>query len=234
MALSLLRVTPRPSLPLRDLPQPARLGPVLAVPGAAALGLMWLARAGGAREALLAPLLAIALMSAGMIGAALAGRLRAGFALALASAAVLAALAYGLGLAQRIDLDRAALAFVLAAISFAARGALFARSAGARGWWIALAVVAGEGALLITAAFEPGALPGWLMALLPAQWASSAILAALGGTEAPIAGAALLALAGTAAATRLVERCWPARWPYGVMLATWLGCSAIVGLSAPR
>jgi hypothetical protein len=71
-------------------------------------------------------------------------------------------------------------------------------------------------------------LPDWALALLPAQWATIAIQAALTGTAAPAASAALFALAGTAAATLLVTRLWPRRWPYLVMFTTWLSLSALV------
>ncbi|MFO6447132.1 hypothetical protein ACLBKU_08295 [Erythrobacter sp. NE805] len=165
-----------------------------------------------------APILAIGMMGAGMIGAAAAGRWQVGAALAALSGIALVLLARAVSPAL-------GLAIAAASLSFAARGGLFARSAGARGWWIALAVVAGEGAMLAVAAAEPGALPGWLLALLPAQWASMALGAALAGTSAP---APLLALAGTAATTLLVARLWPARWPYAIMFTAWLGLAALV------
>jgi hypothetical protein len=117
---------------------------------------------------------------------------------------------------------------IIASFSFAARGKLFARSAGNRGWWIAVFVVAGEAAILITAATKPGALPAWLLVLLPAQWASTAIQTALTGTGTRAAAAPLIALAGTAAATLLVARLWPRRWPYLIMFSTWLALSALV------
>ena len=120
------------------------------------------------------------------------------------------------------------LALIIASTSFAARGTLFARSAAQKGWWIAVAVVAGEAAVVATAAAMPGALPGWLLALLPAQWASMAIRSALIGPGTPAAIVALFALGGTAAATLLVARLWPKRWPYLIMFTTWLGFSALV------
>ena len=109
------------------------------------------------------------------------------------------------------------LAIIIASISFAARGALFARSASDKGWWIAVFVVAGEAAILITASALPDSLPEWLLVLLPAQWASTAIQTAFTGTADRAASAALLALAGTAAATLLVAWLWPRRWPYLIM-----------------
>jgi hypothetical protein len=107
-----------------------------------------------------------------------------------------------------------------------------------RGWWIAVFVVAGEAAILLTASAMPGALPDWLLVLLPAQWASTAIQTALSGTGTRAASSALIALAGTAAATLLVARLWPRRWPYLVMFTAWLGLSALVwyrpGPAMPR
>lgn len=175
-----------------------------------------------------APLVAVGMMGAGMIGAAAAGRLTIGVVLALVAAAAFVALAHMQGKAALPHPASLALALLIAAISFAARGALFARSAQARGWWIALAVVGGEGAMLFVAAAQPGALPDWLLALLPAQWASAAIRTALSGTGAPLAGSELAALAGTAAATLLVAKLWPRRWPYLIMFTAWLGLSALV------
>jgi hypothetical protein len=57
--------------------------------------------------------------------------------------------------------------------------------------------------------------------------------AALGGGGTLAAGAPLLALAGTAAATLMVARLWPARWPYLVMFTTWLALSALVWHAPP-
>ena len=156
------------------------------------------------------PLLAVGLMGAGMISAAIAGRLWIGVALALLTGAGLVWLASALGMPPLEQPVAMGLALIIASTSFAARGTLFARSAAQKGWWIAVAVVAGEAAVVATAAARPGALPGWLVALLPA------------------AIAALFALGGTAAATLLVARLWPKRWPYLIMFTTWLGFSALV------
>lgn len=174
------------------------------------------------------PILAVGMMGAGMIAAAAAGRFWIGVFVALLNGAGLMVFAQALGMGSAPDPLSTGLAFIIASISFAARGALFARSASARGWWIAVAVVAGEAAVLLTASAMPGALPAWVLALLPAQWATIAIQAALTGTAAHAASAALFALAGTAAATMLVTRLWPRRWPYLVMFTTWLGLSALV------
>jgi len=176
------------------------------------------------------PILAVGLMAAGMIAAAAAGRLRTGIVLALLTGGGLMLLARGLDLITLSHPIPAALALGLASLSFAARGAMFSRSAAPRGWWVAVAVVAGEAAMLATASAWPDALPNWLLALLPAQWASSAIEAAL--AEGGMATAELVALAGTAAATMLVTRLLPRRWPYLIMFSVWLGLSALVWLSA--
>lgn len=209
-----------------DRPFWAWLTVALAGSVAPALALFVLVDAPGA--AVVGPILAVGLMGAGMIAAAADGRFWVGVLVALLDGAVLMLLARALGLASAPDPVSAGLAFVIASISFAARGALFARSASARGWWIAVAVLAGEAAVVLTALANPSALPDWLLALLPAQWASIAIQSALSGTGAHVASAALLALAGTAATTLLVTRLWPCRWPYLVMFTTWLSLSALV------
>jgi hypothetical protein len=174
------------------------------------------------------PILAVGLMGAGMIAAAADGRFWVGVLVALLNGAGLMLVARALGMSALTDPVSALAALIIASISFAARGALFARSAAARGWWIAVAVLTGEAAVVLTALADPNALPGWLLALLPAQWATLAIRAALTDTGAHVANAALLALAGTAAATLLVARLWPRRWPYLVMFTTWLSLSALV------
>lgn len=174
------------------------------------------------------PVLALGMMGTGMIAAAVSGRQWVGAALALVNAALLVLLVRAVGLSGFDDPAPAAFAAIVASVSFAARGSLFARSAAPRGWWVALAVVAGEAAVLLTAIAMPGAWPVWLLALLPAQWATIALQAALDGTLAPVAGVALVALAGTAAATMFVNRLWPRRWTYAVMFTTWLALSALV------
>lgn len=175
-------------------------------------------------------ILALGLMGVGMIAAAAAGRLWVGMLLALLTGAGLICVARGLGMPPLPHPFSTGLAMIVASFSFAARGKLFARSAGNRGWWIAVFVVAGEAAILVTASTMPGALPGWLLALLPAQWASTAIQTALTGTGTRAAASALIALGGTAAATLLVARLWPRRWPYLVMFSVWIGLSALVWL----
>ncbi len=174
------------------------------------------------------PILAVGLMGVGMIAAAAGGRLWVGVVLALLTGAGLILLARALGMPALPHPLSIALAFVIASLSFAARGALFARSALDKGWWIAVFVVAGEASVVATALAQPGMLPDWLLALLPAQWASVAIQTALTGTGTRAASSALIALAGTAAATLLVARLLPRRWPYLVMFTAWLGFSALV------
>jgi hypothetical protein len=175
-----------------------------------------------------APILSVGLMGAGMIAAAAAGRFWIGVGLALLAGAGLIMLAQVLGMPALPHPLSTGLAVMIASISFAARGTLFARSASDKGWWIAVFVVGGEAAMLVTASALPGALPDWLLVLLPAQWASLAIEAALTGTGTRAASAALIALAGTAAVTLLVARLWPRRWPYLLMFTTWLALSALV------
>lgn len=174
------------------------------------------------------PILAVGLMGAGMIAAAAAGRLWVGMLLSVLTGAGLILLARALGMPTLPSPLSIGLAVLIASISFAARGALFARSAAGKGWWIAVFVVAGEAAVVLTASARPGMLPDWLLALLPAQWANLAIQSALTGTVTGAASSALIALGGTALATLLVARLWPRRWPYLIMFTAWLGLSALV------
>ncbi|MBU7579267.1 MAG: hypothetical protein KAF27_02180 [Porphyrobacter sp.] len=178
--------------------------------------------------AVTAPVLAVGMMGAAMIGAALSGRLWKGAALGLMTGVLLVLLARIMGVIAPPPALATAIAMVIASISFAARGALFARSSGRKGWWIALGVVAGEAAIVTTAFAHPGALPPWLLALLPAQWASIAAQAALSGADPLAASAVLLALGGTTASTLLVAALWPRRWPYLLMFSAWIGFSALV------
>lgn len=176
------------------------------------------------------PICAVALMASGMLTAAVTGRFWAGITFAVLSGLLLAALSFIFGTHSLAASLLFWLTVCVASISFAARGTLFARSALEKGWWIAAAVVAGEAAILITATAQPGALPDWLMALLPAQWASyafSAVSLDLGFSN-PLIVAALFALGGTAGATLLVAKLWPKRWPYLIMFSTWIGLSALV------
>ncbi len=207
----------------------AGISAVLAGALAPALGMVALAGAASAAQ-VAAPVIAAGMMGAGMIAAAASGRWWTGAALAAVSGLGLAMLALALGIIALPHLAALLLAISAASTSFAARGALFARSAGERGWWIAVALLAGEGAMLAVAAMRPGAVPDGLLALLPAQWASMATAAALVGEAAP---AALLALAGTGATTMLVAHLWPARWPYVVMFSAWLALSALVWHGLP-
>jgi hypothetical protein len=174
------------------------------------------------------PILAVGLMGAGMIGASAAGRFGFGLALAILVGAGLFAFAYGLGEPALPSVLPPAIAVAIASLSFAARGALFARSAADKGWLIAVFVVAGEAAIILTAFWAPGSLPHWLLVLLPAQWTSMAVHSVVTGSGLAPVTAPLIALAGTAAATLFVASMWPRRWPYLVMFTTWLSLSALV------
>lgn len=208
----------------------AWLAVVLAGVVAPALALLMLVDAPGPAPLALVggPILAVGLMGVGMIAAAVAGRFWVGVLLALLTGACLVLFARALGMPPLPHPFSTGLAVIIASISFAARGSLFARSASDKGWWIAIFVVGGEAAMLLTASALPGALPDWLLVLLPAQWASMAIQTALTGTGTRAAGSALLALAGTGGVTLLVARLWPRRWPYVLMFSAWLGLSALV------
>jgi hypothetical protein len=220
--------------PARPLDWPFLALPTVVVAGVAApiLAMAMLAEAPAPAPLALegGPILALGLMAVGMIGAAAAGRLWLGMVLALLTGAALIGVARALGLPPLPHPFSTGLAMIIASFSFAARGTLFARSAGKRGWWIAVFVVAGEAAILVTASAMPGALPGWLLVLLPAQWATTAIQTALTGTGTRAAASALLALGGTGAATLLVAGLWPRRWPYLIMFTAWIGLSALVWL----
>ena len=174
------------------------------------------------------PIFTLALMGVGIIAAATAGHFWVGGALALLNAACLLALTLALGMPALAHPISTAVAMVIASASFAARGALFAKTLSTRGWLMALFVVAGEASVLLIVSLFPGALPGWFLALLPAQWASIAIQAAFAGTGTFAALSALIALAGTAATTLLAARFYRQRWPYLLMLTAWLGLSALV------
>ncbi len=175
-----------------------------------------------------APILAVGLMGTGMIAAAVLGRFWVGVVLAAATGLGLTGFALALGLPMPLYPFSILFAFVVAGVSFAARGALFAKSGGKWGWWIALFVVAGEAAIIITAWVEPGMWPFWLLALLPAQWANMAIQSATTGSSMIVAAPPLIALTGTALATLFVARLWPRRWTYLIMFSTWLALSALV------
>jgi len=92
--------------------------------------LMWLAGAAESTPllAVAAPILAVGLMGTGMIAAAADGRLWVGIALALLAGLALIIFALALGMPALARPLSTALVFVMASLSFAARGALFARS----------------------------------------------------------------------------------------------------------
>jgi hypothetical protein len=174
------------------------------------------------------PILAVGLMGIGMIAAATVGRFWISVLLALLAGVGLIQLARTLGMQALPHPFSTGLAVIIASISFAARGFLFSRALAARGWLMALFVVSGEAAILITSLTLPTVLPGWLLTLLPAQWATTAIQTALTGTGTRAASSALIALAGTAATTLLVARMLPRRWPYLIMFSAWIGLSVLV------
>lgn len=173
------------------------------------------------------PILAAGLMGTGMIAAAVAARFWMGVALALTTGVGLIAMAQRLGMAPLAHPLSTTLALLVASISFAARGTLFTRAHPRHGWIIAVLVVCGEAATLLTAAW----LPDWLLVLLPAQWASAAIATAIVGSGTRAAMAVLVALAGTAVTTLLVARLLPRKWPYALMFTAWLALSALVARS---
>ncbi|MEM9881155.1 MAG: hypothetical protein AAF862_17950 [Pseudomonadota bacterium] len=177
------------------------------------------------------PIFALGLMGVGIIAAATAGQFWIGVGLALLNAACLIALAHLLGMPPLLHPFPVAVAMVIASFSFAARGALFAKTLSHKGWMMALFVVAGEASVLLIASSFPGVLPDWFLALLPAQWASIAIQTALTGAGAGEAEPVLIALAGTAATTLLAARFWLRRLPYLLMFTAWLGSSVMVYFS---
>lgn len=189
-----------------------------------ALILLLLARVPATLALVSGPVMALALMATGMIAAAVAARPATGVALALFAGTGLILLARALGMPPLPHPLSTGMAFIVASLSFAARGTLFARAYPRHGWALALFVVAGEAAMLMTATL----LPGWLLTLLPAQWASTAIQTAITGTGTRAAAAALFALAATALTTLLVARLLPRRWPYALMFTVWLAVSTLV------
>ncbi len=170
------------------------------------------------------PILALGLMGMGMIAAATAARFWVGVALALLTGVGLIGLAQALGMGALPHPLSTGLALLIASLSFAARGTLFTRAHPHHGWLIAVLVVSGEAATLLTAQW----LPTWLLVLLPAQWASAAIQTAITGSGTRAAASVLVALAGTASTTLLVARLLPRRWPYALMFTAWLALSALV------
>lgn len=172
--------------------------------------------------------LVLGMMGVAMIGSAVTGRLWVGVLLAGVNAAILTMLCLAFDLLTPGTSTFLLVTVLIASISFAARGSLFALSANPRGWLVAFGVVAGEAAIIFTALFEPDALPDWLLALLPAQWANIALQDAFSAGLGAQALASIVALLGTAAATMFVTYQWPRRWTYAVMFTTWLALSAYV------
>jgi len=212
----------------RPLTSPAWCATALAGVAVPALLMLVLSRASSPLALASGPVFTLGLMGVGIIAAATAGHLWIGVVLALLNAACLIVLALALGMPALPHPFSTALAMVIASGSFAARGALFAKTLSRKGWLMALFVVAGEASVLLLASVFPGALPEWFLALLPAQWASIAIQTALTGTGTFAAMSVLIALAGTATTTMLAARLWLHRWPYLLMFTAWLGLSALV------
>lgn len=179
------------------------------------------------------PVFTLGLMGVGIIGAAIVGPFRVGVLMALVNAAGLVVLALALGMPALSHPSSLILAMTIASASFAARGALFAKTLSRRGWLMALFVVAGEASVLLIVSAFPGLLPEWFLALLPAQWASIALQTALTGTGTYAALPVLIALGGTAVTTLLAARLWLHRWPYLLMFTAWLGLSALVYFWSP-
>lgn len=177
------------------------------------------------------PILTLGLMGVGILGAAITRQFRVGVLFALLNGVCLIALVLAQGIPPLLHPSSVGLAILIASLSFAARGALFAKSLAGKAWLMAAFVVAGEGAVLLIAFAMPGALPDWFLALLPAQWASLSIQTALTGTGTFAAIVPLLALGGTAATTLLAARLWQRGWPYLLMFTAWLGLSAFVYMS---
>lgn len=172
------------------------------------------------------PILATGLMGAGMIAAAASGRLWIGVVLAVLTGVGFIFVARQLGMPPLPHPFSTGLAVIITSFNFAALGKLLARITD-KGWRIAVLVVAGEAAILLATSALPGMLPDWLLAVLPAQWASVAIQTALTGTGTRAASSALLALAGTAVTMLLAAWLWPRRWPLLLPLAAWFGLSAL-------
>jgi hypothetical protein len=198
------------------------LAAVLAGVVAPALSVIWFDAAALALRH--GPIVAMGLMGMGMIAAATSTRFWVGVALALLTGVGLIGLALVKGMVTLPHPASTVVALLIASLSFAARGTLFSRAHPHHGWLIAVLVVGGEAATLLTAAW----LPTWLLVLLPAQWASTAIQASITGSGVPGAASVLLALGGTASTTLLVARLLPRRWPYALMFTVWLALSAVV------
>ncbi len=174
------------------------------------------------------PVFTLGLMGVGILAAANTGQFRSGVTLALLNVVCLTLLALALGLPAPPQPLATAFVMIIASGSFAARGALFAKTLARRAWLMGLFVVAGEASVLLIAALLPDALPTWFLALLPAQWASVAIQTTLTGAGQFSAAAALIALGGTAMSTMVAAKLWYRPWPYPLMFTTWLGLSTLV------
>lgn len=174
------------------------------------------------------PILAVGLMGAGMIAAAALRRFWIGFPLALLAGVGLIQLARALGMPVLPHPFSTGMAVIVTSFAFAALGTLLGRIAPDTGWRIASFVVAVMAVILLIATAWPGTLPDALLALVPAQWASAAIQTALTGTGTRAASSALFALGGTGAVMLLAAWLWPRKWPLWLVVAAWVGLSALV------
>jgi hypothetical protein len=119
------------------------------------------------------PVFTLGLMGVGIIAAATAGHFWIGVLLALLNVACLMVLAFALGMPALPHPVSTAFAMVIASGSFAARGALFAKTLAHRGWLMALFVVAGEASvLLIASVFRARCRDGFWRSCLPSGPAS--------------------------------------------------------------
>ncbi|MFC3097494.1 hypothetical protein [Alteraurantiacibacter palmitatis] len=174
------------------------------------------------------PILAVALLGAGVLAAAVSRRFWIGFALALLAGVGLIQFARALGMPPLPHPFSTGMAVIVSSFGFAAMGALLGRAAPATGWRTAAFAIAAMAAILAIAAAWPGTLPDVLLALVPAHWASVAIQTALTGTGTRLASSALFALGGTGAAALLARWLWSRKWPLWLVVAAWLALSALV------
>ncbi|WP_237438363.1 hypothetical protein [Alteraurantiacibacter buctensis] len=175
------------------------------------------------------PILAVGLMGTAMIAAAIGGRLWAGALLALLTGVGLIYLAKALGMPPLPHPFSTGLAVIVTSFGFAAMGKFLARVSSARAWMTAAGLTAGQALVLLIAAAAPGLFPDWLLALVPAQWASVSIQTALTGTGTRAASSALITLSGSAVVLLLAA--WLRRrpgWCVPVLLAAWIALAALV------
>ncbi|MFC3101719.1 hypothetical protein [Altererythrobacter lauratis] len=182
------------------------------------------------------PILAAALIAAGLTAGAASRRFWIGFPLALLAGVGLIQLARVLGMPALPHPFSTGMSVIVTSFGFAAMGALLGRAAPAMGWRIAAFAIATMAGILAIVAVWPDTLPDALLALVPAHWASMAIQTALTGTGTRLASSSLFALAGTGAAALLARGLWSRNWPQGwphnwplwLVVVAWIGLSALV------